>query len=57
MRRLRTPADLKGKRIGAGLAGLDEYATLLYLEKLGLVVGKTCRWSISLAAFPAGWRR
>ena len=37
---IRSPADLKGKRIGAGLAGLDEYATLLYLEKLGLVVGK-----------------
>ncbi|MGZ8424130.1 MAG: ABC transporter substrate-binding protein [Candidatus Binatia bacterium] len=37
---IRAPADLKGKRIGAGLAGLDEYATLLYLEKLGLVAGK-----------------
>lgn len=37
---IRTPADLKGKKIGAGLAGLDEYATLLYLEKLGLVAGK-----------------
>ena len=37
---IRTPADLKGKRIGAGLAGLDEYATLLYLEKIGLVAGK-----------------
>ena len=40
---IRSPADLKGKRIGAGLAGLDEYATLLYLEKLGLVVGKDVR--------------
>jgi len=37
---IRTPADLKGKKIGAGLAGLDEYATLLYLERLGLVAGK-----------------
>jgi len=37
---IRTPADLKGKRIGAGLAGLDEYATLLYLERLGLIAGK-----------------
>jgi ABC-type nitrate/sulfonate/bicarbonate transport system substrate-binding protein len=27
---IRTQADLKGKRIGAGRAGLDEYATLLY---------------------------
>jgi NitT/TauT family transport system substrate-binding protein len=37
---IRAPADLRGKRIGAGLAGLDEYATLLYLEKIGLVAGK-----------------
>ncbi len=37
---IRTPADLKGKRLGAGRAGLDEYATLLYLDKLGLVAGK-----------------
>jgi ABC-type nitrate/sulfonate/bicarbonate transport system substrate-binding protein len=37
---IRNPADLKGKKIGAGLAGLDEYATLLYLEKLGFVAGK-----------------
>jgi NitT/TauT family transport system substrate-binding protein len=37
---IRAPADLKGKKIGAGLAGLDEYATLLYLEKFGLVAGK-----------------
>jgi ABC-type nitrate/sulfonate/bicarbonate transport system substrate-binding protein len=37
---IRTPADLKGKKIGAGLAGLDEYATLLYLQKFGLVAGK-----------------
>src|SRR4030095_9926554 len=37
---IRTPADLKGKKLGAGLAGLDEYATLLYLDKLGLVAGR-----------------
>ena len=37
---IRAPADLKGKRLGAGRAGLDEYATLLYLDKLGLVAGK-----------------
>jgi ABC-type nitrate/sulfonate/bicarbonate transport system substrate-binding protein len=37
---IRTAADLKGKKLGAGRAGLDEYATLLYLEKLGLVAGK-----------------
>ncbi len=37
---IRTPADLKGKKLGAGRAGLDEYATLLYLDKLGLVAGR-----------------
>ena len=37
---IRNPADLKGKKLGAGRAGLDEYATILYLEKLGLAPGK-----------------
>ena len=37
---IRTPADLKGKKLGAGRAGLDEYATILYLEKFGLAPGK-----------------
>jgi ABC-type nitrate/sulfonate/bicarbonate transport system substrate-binding protein len=37
---IQTPADLKGKKLGAGRAGLDEYATILYLEKLGFVPGK-----------------
>ncbi|MET0500633.1 MAG: ABC transporter substrate-binding protein, partial [Candidatus Binatia bacterium] len=37
---IQSTADLKGKKIGAGRAGLDEYATLLYLEKLGLTPGK-----------------
>jgi ABC-type nitrate/sulfonate/bicarbonate transport system substrate-binding protein len=37
---IQTPAQLKGKKLGAGQAGLDEYATILYLEKLGLVPNK-----------------
>jgi ABC-type nitrate/sulfonate/bicarbonate transport system substrate-binding protein len=37
---IQTAADLKGKKIGAGRAGLDEYATILYLEKLGLAPGR-----------------
>ena len=37
---IRSPADLKGKKLGVGRAGLDEYATLLYLEKLKLTPGK-----------------
>jgi ABC-type nitrate/sulfonate/bicarbonate transport system substrate-binding protein len=37
---IRGVADLRGKKLGVGRAGLDEYATLLYLEKLGLSPGK-----------------
>lgn len=37
---IRNPADLKGKKLGVGRAGLDEYAALLYLERIGLAVGK-----------------
>jgi ABC-type nitrate/sulfonate/bicarbonate transport system substrate-binding protein len=37
---IQTPADLRGKKLGAGRAGLDEYATILYLEKVGLTPGK-----------------
>ena len=37
---IRNPMELKGKKLGVGRAGLDEYASLLYLEKFGLVPGK-----------------
>jgi NitT/TauT family transport system substrate-binding protein len=37
---IRNPLDLKGRKLGVGRAGLDEYASLLYLEKFGLVPGK-----------------
>ncbi len=37
---IQTPAQLKGKKLGAGQAGLDEYATILYLEKIGLTPNK-----------------
>ena len=37
---IRSPLDLKGKKLGVGRAGLDEYAALLYLERVGLVAGK-----------------
>ncbi len=33
---IRSPSELKGKRLGVGRAGLDEYGTLLYLQKIGL---------------------
>jgi len=37
---IRVPMDLKGKKLGVGRAGLDEYGALLYLDKIGLVPGK-----------------
>jgi ABC-type nitrate/sulfonate/bicarbonate transport system substrate-binding protein len=37
---IQSAAQLKGKKLGAGQAGLDEYATILYLEKIGLVPNK-----------------
>jgi len=37
---IRNPMDLKGKKLGVGRAGLDEYASLLYIEKIGLIPGK-----------------
>ena len=33
-------ADLRGKKLGVGRAGLDEYATLFYLEKNNLIPNK-----------------
>jgi NitT/TauT family transport system substrate-binding protein len=37
---IRAPADLKGKKLGVGRAGLDEYASLLYLDRIGMIPGK-----------------
>ena len=37
---IKTAADLKGKKLGVGRAGLDEYATLFYLEKNNLIPNK-----------------
>jgi len=37
---IKSAADLKGKRLGVGRAGLDEYATLFYLERNNLVPNK-----------------
>ena len=37
---IQSAAQLKGKKLGAGQAGLDEYATILFLEKNGLVPNK-----------------
>lgn len=37
---IRSAAELRGKKLGVGRAGLDEYAALLYLDRVGLVPGK-----------------
>jgi ABC-type nitrate/sulfonate/bicarbonate transport system substrate-binding protein len=37
---IRAASDLKGKKLGVGRAGLDEYATLFYLDKNNLTPGK-----------------
>ena len=37
---IRSAQELKGKKLGVGRAGLDEYAALLYLDRVGLVPGK-----------------
>jgi ABC-type nitrate/sulfonate/bicarbonate transport system substrate-binding protein len=37
---IKNAADLKGKKLGVGRAGLDEYATLYYLERNNLVPNK-----------------
>jgi len=37
---IKSAADLKGKKLGVGRAGLDEYATLYYLEKNNLLPNK-----------------
>lgn len=37
---IKSAVDLKGKKLGVGRAGLDEYATLFYLEKNHLIPNK-----------------
>ena len=37
---IKSAADLRGKKLGVGRAGLDEYATLFYLEKNNLIPNK-----------------
>src|SRR5512135_1705641 len=50
---IQTAADLKGKKLGVGRAGLDEYATILYLEKLGLVPGKDVQFLYLAGGIPS----
>ena len=50
---IQTAADLKGKKIGVGRAGLDEYATLLYLERLKLIPGKDVQFVYLAGGIPS----
>ena len=50
---IHSAADLRGKKLGVGRAGLDEYATILYLEKLGLVPGKDVQFLYLAGGIPS----
>jgi ABC-type nitrate/sulfonate/bicarbonate transport system substrate-binding protein len=50
---IQSPADLRGKKLGVGRAGLDEYATILYLEKLGLAPGKDVQFLYLAGGIPS----
>lgn len=50
---IRSPSELKGKRLGVGRAGLDEYATLLYLQKIGLAPGQDVQIVYTAGGVPA----
>jgi NitT/TauT family transport system substrate-binding protein len=49
---IQTTADLRGKKIGVGRAGLDEYATLLYLDRLKLAPGKDVQFVYLAGGIP-----
>ena len=50
---IQSAAELKGKKIGVGRAGLDEYATLLYLERLKLQPGKDVHFVYLAGGIPS----
>lgn len=50
---IQTGAELKGRKIGVGRAGLDEYATLLYLERLKLTPGKDVHFVYLAGGIPS----
>jgi ABC-type nitrate/sulfonate/bicarbonate transport system substrate-binding protein len=50
---IQTAADLKGKKLGVGRAGLDEYATILYLERLKLTPGKDVQFVYLAGGIPS----
>jgi NitT/TauT family transport system substrate-binding protein len=50
---IQSAGDLRGKKLGVGRAGLDEYATILYLEKLGLAPGKDVQFLYLAGGIPS----
>jgi ABC-type nitrate/sulfonate/bicarbonate transport system substrate-binding protein len=50
---IQNPADLRGKKLGVGRAGLDEYATILYLEGLKLTPGKDVQFVYLAGGIPS----
>ena len=50
---IQTAADLKGKKLGVGRAGLDEYATILYLERFKLAPGKDVQFVYLAGGIPS----
>lgn len=50
---IQSPVDLRGKKLGVGRAGLNESATILYLEKLGLAPGKDVQFLYLAGGIPS----
>ena len=50
---IQSAADLKGKKLGVGRAGLDEYATLLYLDKNHIAPGKDVQFVYLTGGIPS----
>ncbi len=50
---IQSAAELRGKKLGVGRAGLDEYATLLYLEKNGMAPGRDVQFVYLSGGIPS----
>jgi len=50
---IQSAAELRGKKLGVGRAGLDEYATILYLEKNGMAPGKDVQFVYLSGGIPS----
>lgn len=50
---IQNPEELRGKKLGVGRAGLDEYATVLYLERLKLAPGRDVQFVYLAGGIPS----